>query len=201
MIDIKYYGAIGILMLGLIGRVDTATAGDCIPHEPCSPDYIWVEALNLGGGGGGGVSLAAAGFDVNVPFNENMVSLGYRTMSQGFISSRYDRGGQFEIDGKLRVTSMSRVWHRPSRLGYVSSSIGLSLISGEVGKNCDQVPSFLYPRYHCDREKVSTVGVPMRVSAGFGRYVGIAAHLELNLNPEVPYIIATFSFPIGKFTR
>lgn len=160
-----------------------------------------MEALNLGGGGSGGMSFLAAGFDLNVPLAENTVAFGYRSMTQDFLSSRYDRSTGSPIEGKLKVMSASRVWHWPARYGYVSSSVGLSLLNGTLGEDCEKANSIFYPRFSCVSKDVSTVGIPLRVSAGFGRYAGIAAHFEINLNPEAPYILYMVSFPIGKFAR
>lgn len=196
LLVVKWLVGVGISVL-----LQDAVATECDQLGGCEAKRVWVEAFNLGGGGGGGASFLTAGLDLNAPYKEHAIALGYRNLSQNYLSSRYDRDNGLPIEGRLKVISASRLWHWPSRLGYVSSSIGLSVLSGEVGKHCEQMSSFLYPRYSCKSKTVSTVGIPLRLSAGFGRYIGIAAHLELNLNTEASYILSTISLPIGRFAR
>lgn len=191
-----------LICMGLLVLQQEAVATECVDARGCKTGAIWIEAPNLGGvRDAGNDGFLAMGFDINVPAAKRTVALGYREMKQDFLSSRYDRETELRIDGRLKVISVSRLWHRPARKGYLSGSVGLSFLRGHMGEDCNQVESFLFPRYSCDSKIVSTVGIPLRISAGFGRYVGIAAHIELNLNPEVPYILTTFSFPIGKFAR
>lgn len=202
MIDLKRGIFAGVLFLSSVAPTLADGERPCELTKSCQPEYIWLEAFNLGGGSStSDVSFSTAGLTFNVPFEDKMIALGYRVMDQDFLSSRRDRNNNRSIDGRLKSISLSRVWHWPARFGYLSSSVGLGYISGEIGKNCDQVPSFLYAHFVCETEDVSTMGVPLRVSAGFGRYAGIAVHMEANINADVPYFMSTISIPLGKFAR
>lgn len=173
-------------------------AEDCATADTCPPKYLWVEALNLGGGGGAGVSFISTGLTLNLPINEKTVAIDYRVMNQNYLSSRAGRDKQ-DIDGKLKSASVSYVWHWPARSRYMSASVGLAHVSGEIGKNCEEAPSIIFQNYICDANDVSTIGIPVRFTAAVGRRVGIAAQLEVNINADAPYVMSSVSFPIGKF--
>ena len=83
--------------------------------------------------------------------------------------------------------------------------MGLSVLHGDIGTDCVETDRSsgitISVQYECRREQFRTLGVPLRVSAGGGRHVGIAAHLDLNLNLEEPFIAFSFSIPIGTFAR
>ena len=175
-----------------------ALANDCAAGDTCSPKHLWVEALNLGGGGGSGVSFISTGLTLNLPIREKTIAIDYRVMNQNYLSSRAGRDKR-DIDGKLKSAGVSYVWHWPARSRYMSASVGLAHVSGEVGENCEKAPSIIFQNYVCDAKDVSTVGIPVRFTVAAGRRVGIAAQLEVNINSGVPYVMSSVSIPLGRF--
>ena len=204
-----FYKAV-ILALGLVALPWAATAGEAKSNstaEPSTPkvartEHYWLDFLNLGGAGGFGV----AGVQVNFAAKNKQWMVSYRVLDQDFLFiHRVERGSGEAINGRVSEYGLSRMWHRASRGGYFNASVGLSVLRGDIGSDCAEVNrgwGILFSiEYECRREQFTTLGVPLRLSAGGGRYAGLAVHLDVNLNLKKPFAGITLSIPIGSFAR
>ncbi len=185
-----------------VGEEKSDSVGQTKPVHGGRSKHYWIDVLNLGAGGDFGV----AGVQFNFAAKDKQWMASYRVLEQDFIfNHRVERSSGNAIKGQIHEFGISRVWHRPSRGGYVNASVGLSVLRGDVGSDCEQTHRnsgfILGARYECRREQFSTLGLPLRLSAGGGRYVGIAMHLDLNLNLEEPFVLLSLSMPIGTFAR
>ncbi|WP_394203277.1 hypothetical protein [Marinagarivorans algicola] len=194
------------LLKGVLGACVIATSllnsayaqeGDTI--KPAKKHY-WLETSFLRRLGGGG----ALGLHLNMHTDKHNWTLGYNSLHQSFVFVRdpVDRATGNSINGNIKAYSVSKLWHWPYRLGYASVSVGGSLLKGRWGVNCARSTMEGFGRSEeCDLKQFVTLGIPLRATASFGRYVGIGYVAEMNINAKDSYILLGMTIPIGGFTR
>lgn len=172
-------------------------AHSLLPESP--KKHYWAD-LNFGGANGKYFTL---GLQAHFAANEKQWMASFRKYDQDFLFRTInERGTGTSIDGEIKEISLSRVWHKAGTWRYVDTSVGISLLKGRIGTNCGKSEiGFLNSTQQCDKKVFTTLGIPIRLSAGAGRYLGLAIHLDINLNIEEPTIGGSSSIPIGTFAR
>jgi hypothetical protein len=162
-------------------------------------EHYWLETSVMGDKDDG----IALGLHFNIHTDNHSWTIGYRALDQDFIfGSRDDKSTGAGIEGQIRELSVAKLWHWPFKYGYASLSAGGSLLKGDWGTNCgERISQFIGWRRECDRNEFTTIGIPLRATASFGRYVGIGFSAEVNINAEEPYVLLGINIPIGGFAR
>lgn len=193
------------LLKGIVGACMIATsvfnpayAQDGGVITPAKKHY-WLDA-SFTGKAGGGIGL---GLHLNIHTDKHNWVLGYDNLDQDILFSGHeDRATGDSINGDIKTYSVSKLWHWPYRLGHTSVSVGGSLLKGYWGVNCgERSQLFFGTSQECDRKQFTTLGIPIRATASFGRYVGIGYVVEININTKEPYALAGIIIPIGGFAR
>ena len=119
----------------------------------------------------------------------------------GFLTTYRDNVTMEELQPRLNSMALSRIWHKPLRLGYVSWGIGLAYARGSWARNCVGLPDGWWDVY-CDSESISTVGVPFSFNVALGRYLGLGVSARILYTAEDrKFGMVSLQIPLGDFSR
>lgn len=116
---------------------------------------------------------------------------------------RGDGSGE-ELEAQFKVLGVSKLWSRASIWGSADVGIGLGVGRGEWTENCSPLDSrsSYFKKIECDVKEGATIGIPLQISAVFGKYVGIGLSLHAFIQPDnVHKGFAMITIPFGVFTR
>jgi len=156
------------------------------------PKYSWAE-LNCG--------LIGCSFAFNVANGTQGWRGSASSYNQGFLSNIVDKESKEIVSTNLMSLALLRNWTLRSKIGYLNAGVGISYVKGKWGVSCRDYRDQFGTNQLCEIKKVSTVGVPIHISAIFGRHIGFGLFANALITSSTKSGLIGISIPIGIFTN
>lgn len=120
-----------------------------------------------------------------------------------FSDGPLDRADNTSFDPEVYTLGITKNWNSIGKWGYLDAGIGLGVADGTWASNCESVinDSGWISDEYCDSTSGLRPGIPVHVSAVFGKYVGIGVTLKAFITEEDAHAGVTLTLPIGDFTK
>lgn len=120
-------------------------------------------------------------------------------------SNVIDRKTGRDIDEGISEVAVMRTFSNHGRWFYTDASLGLGYMDSRLAKNCVERPQTggwfsLGTTSDCDEEHNKGLSIPMSLSVGWGRYVGLGLKFHLSIGPESNGSIMV-TLPLGTFAK
>ncbi|MDC2891183.1 hypothetical protein Q4575_17740 [Psychrosphaera sp. 1_MG-2023] len=182
------------ILLGLTVFTNPATAENT---------NSWLE-LSFGGGG-----EDLMGVKTNIKFGDLKSNWAIEFSNYEdfrILSYAKDRANDKILNPEVKTIAITKNWTSTKRLGYFEAGVGLGLAKGTWTSNCftEKSPSGGWgsSTYDlCDSVEGYRVGLPLHLSAVFGKYVGIGLTLNAFITSENSHLGVMLTIPLGDFTH
>ncbi|RXF04260.1 hypothetical protein [Pseudoalteromonas phenolica] len=125
------------------------------------------------------------------------------TEEEFFGTTNLNRVTKARHDAEFKVYGVTRFVSMPFSWGYVDAGAGLGYGKGTWSENCEHYQNgFLGTSDICDLKDGTSIGIPVHVSASWGKFIGIGVNFDVFLSLERDTTAQVgFVIPFGLFTK
>ena len=116
-------------------------------------------------------------------------------------SDKRSVGTNKNIEQKIDVVGLLRFISGEAKFGFADVGVGIGIARGKDGYDCVHRATLVDSSvYECTEKEILTLGIPIQVSASFGKYIGLGVHMSFfhGFDGTEAGSIG-LSIPIGKF--